>query len=79
MKVDASRGRLYDSHKNLHHHWDDLSDLWSDSVKQDFEEQIWEPMNILTLEALRAIDRLGQIFAQMKMECEGTENVMSIS
>ena len=79
MKVDASRGRLYDSQKGLRNHWDDLSELWTDGVHQDFEEQIWEPMNILTVEALRAIDRLGQIFAQMKMECEGTENVMSIS
>ncbi|QVL30089.1 hypothetical protein KIH39_14600 [Telmatocola sphagniphila] len=79
MKVDAARGRLYDSHKTLRLHWEDLQEVWLDVVKQEFEENLWEPMNLLTLEALRGIDRLGQIFAQMKQECEGGENVMSIS
>jgi hypothetical protein len=77
MKVDAARGRLYDAHKSLLLHWDDLSEIWTDSVQQEFAEQVGEPLNIVTLDALRAMDRLGQIFAQMKQECEGRENVLT--
>lgn len=79
MKVDAARGRLYDSFKNLGHRWSDTEELWGDEVKRDFEEKLWEPLGQMTSEALRAIDRLSQIFMQMRQECEGREGIGGIS
>ena len=71
MKVDAGRGRMYDALEQLGHRWEDVEPLWNDQVRQQFEEKIFEPLNILTQDAMRAIDRLSQIFTQARHEIDG--------
>ncbi len=78
MKTDAGRGRLYDAHKQLQHRWDDVEPHWTDQVRLEFEENIWGPLNQMTAEELRAMDRLAQIFIQARRECQGNDDAGSI-
>jgi hypothetical protein len=71
MRVDAGRGKLYDALKVIRSRWDDVEPHWTDAVRNEFEEKIFDPMVHLTEDALRAIDRLSQIFTQVRNECEG--------
>jgi hypothetical protein len=71
MRVDGPRGKLYDSQKVLRARWEDVSTAWTDVMRQEFEERTWTPLDLHTSECLRAIDRLAQIFHQLRDECQG--------
>lgn len=71
MKVDAGRGKLYDAQKVARLRWDQVSETWTDHVKVEFEEKTWLPLDQLTSEALRAIDRLGVILNECRRACSG--------
>ena len=73
MKVDAGRGKLYDAHKTLRLKWEEAQTVWHDGVSKEFEEKVWEPLDMQSCDVLRAIDRLSQLFIQMRNECEGTD------
>lgn len=73
MKVDAGRGKLYDAHKVIRQRWAAVSEQWSDQVRAEFERTTWEPLDQMTAESLRAIDRLAQILNQCRRECTGEE------
>lgn len=71
MKVDAGRGKLYDAQKVVRLRWDQVSETWTDHVKIEFEEKTWLPLDQLTSEALRAIDRLAVILTECRRACSG--------
>jgi hypothetical protein len=71
MRIDAGRGRLYEALKQLRRRWEDVEPLWTDAVRREFEEKVLEPLNLIADDALRAMDRLGQVFAQARRECQG--------
>jgi hypothetical protein len=71
MKVDAGRGKLYDAHKVIRQRWDQVSEMWSDVVKAEFEEKTWAPLDQQTADGLRAIDRLAQILTECRRACSG--------
>lgn len=73
MKIDAGRGKLYDAHKVIRSQWDAVSETWGDSVKAEFEEQVWDPLDQYTADGLRAIDRLAQILNECRRACSGSE------
>ena len=73
MKVDAGRGKLYDAQKVLRAKWDETAETWSDTVRAEFEEKVWLPLDQYTSEGLRAIDRLAQILTTCRRECSGDE------
>lgn len=75
MRTDSGRGRLYDAHLQLQHRWDDVEVHWNDSVRADFEEKIYVPLDQMTGDVLRAIDRLSQIFGQCRRECTGERSL----
>jgi hypothetical protein len=74
MRVDASRGKLYDAQKTIRARWEDTLNIWRDMNQKEFEEHIWLPMDQQTAEVLRAIDQLGRIFGQVRQECLGERN-----
>ena len=39
MKVDAGRGKLYDAQKVLRHRWDEVSEKWTDNIRDEFKEK----------------------------------------
>jgi hypothetical protein len=71
MKVDAGRGKLYDAQQVIRHQWDEVTELWNDEVRAEFEERVWMPLDELTSEGLRAIDRLARILTECRRECSG--------
>lgn len=71
MKVDGGRGKLYDAHQVIRRHWDEVNERWSDAVRADFEEHIWNPLDQLTNDGLRAIDRLARILTECRRACSG--------
>ena len=73
MKVDAGRGKLYDAHKVIRARWDDVSEAWTDQVKAEFETTTWVPLDQITGEALRAIDRLAQVLTECRRACGGEQ------
>ncbi len=75
MRIDAGRGKIYDALKVLRSRWDEVEPHWNDSIRTEFEEKIWEPLGQMSDEILRAIDRLGQVFNQMRNECQDS-NIM---
>lgn len=70
MKLDAPRGRLYDALKVMQHRWEELLLVWNDPVQKQFDETVRIPLENLTTELLRAMDRLGQIFAEARRDCD---------
>lgn len=71
MRVDGGRGKLYDAHQVIRRQWDEVSEFWSDTVKLEFAEQIWDPLDQLSGDGLRAIDRLARILTECRRECSG--------
>lgn len=71
MKVDAGRGKLYDAQKVIRLRWDLVSEAWTDHVKVEFEEKTWLPLDQLTSDGLRAIDRLSQVLTECRRACSG--------
>jgi len=66
----TGRGKLYGTLKDLRLRWEDTERLWRDSVRRDFEENVWIPLVELSQAAIRGIDRLDQVLRQMQHECE---------
>lgn len=79
MRFDAGRGRLYDALQQIEHRWEDVDPHWNDAVRGEFEEKIWEPLVTFSEDALRAIDRLNQLFTQARNECEGGFDIRGLS
>jgi hypothetical protein len=75
MRIEAGRGRLYDALKQLRRRWEDIEPLWTDSVRRDFEEKVLAPLNVIADDALRAMDRLTQVFNQARRECTSEAGV----
>jgi hypothetical protein len=71
MKVDAGRGKLYDAQQVIRHQWDEVTELWNDEVRAEFEEHVWIPLDELTSDGLRAIDRLARILNECRRACTG--------
>lgn len=75
MRTDAGRGRLYDALKVIRGRWDEVEPHWTDQMRQQFEEKTWIPLQLLTEDLLRALDRLNQVFNQARNECTGGQEV----
>lgn len=73
MKVDAGRGKLYDAHQVIRNQWNNVADTWGDQVRAEFEETIWKPLDQLTAEQLRSIDRLERILVECRRACTGNQ------
>lgn len=70
MKFGANRSQLYDAQKTARARWESTADAWHDDARRDFEEQVWEPLDGLVSDALRAVDQLTVLFTQVRQECE---------
>jgi hypothetical protein len=72
MKFGASRSQLYDAQKTARARWESAAETWNDATRRDFEETIWEPLDALVSNALRAVDQLSVVFTQVRQDCEFT-------
>lgn len=71
MNLDAGRSKLYSAMKTLTARWEATDLHWQDSMRRQFEEESWIPLEDLTAAALGAIDQMSTVLHQMRRECEG--------
>ena len=69
MKFGANRSRIYDAQKTAQARWDQTTDLWADGAAEEFKEQLWEPLDRMTADVLRAVDLLSVLLTQVRQEC----------
>jgi hypothetical protein len=69
MTLSTGRAKLVDTSKTLHAHWEVLRDGWGDQACQEYEEEHVAPIAPQVSAAVRAIDRLAGVLAQMRQEC----------
>lgn len=70
MRVGATRSQIYDAQKTARARWEQIQGVWDDSVRREFGETVWEPLDHLVSDGLRAIDQLATLFQQIRRECE---------
>lgn len=66
MRFGANRSQLYDAQKTARAKWDSVSEVWVDDSRVSFNERVWEPLDNLVSETLRAIDQLGAACADIR-------------
>jgi hypothetical protein len=72
MNLEGGRARLYAALKTLQSHWDNTEPHWQDTMKAQFVEQLWTPLQMQTAAALEAIDQMDVLLHQMRRDCEGS-------
>jgi hypothetical protein len=70
MSLSAGRYQIANAHKSLKQQWLSTEDSWRDEVRKDFENTYWDPLAVRMTALLTAIDRLDQIIATMRHDCE---------
>ncbi len=74
MRFGASRSQLYDAQKSAQARWDEVTQWWHDTVRQEHEERVWHPFDEAAGKALRAIDQLATLFQDVRTRCEFTND-----
>jgi hypothetical protein len=69
VSLEAPRYKLYSAFKVLQASWEQTQDRWQDAVRQQFQEQHWNPLEPTVLAALAGIDRLAHVLLQVRREC----------
>jgi hypothetical protein len=69
VSLSTGRSKLIDSSKTLAARWEATRDAWGDAAGQEFEEGHVTPIAPHVQAAVRAVDRLAAVLAQMRQEC----------
>ena len=75
MRFGTTRSQIYDAQKTASAHWNATEDDWTDQVRRDHAEAVWEPLDLTVADTLRAVDQLTVLFAQIRSECEFPGNL----
>ena len=75
MRFGTTRSQVYDAQKTAQAHWQAVQDEWNDAARREHDEAVWTPLDQAVSEALRAIDQLSVLFAQIRNECEFPGNL----
>lgn len=70
ISTASGRGKLYSSLKDLRLRWDDTEKIWDDEIRRNFEEKLFEPLVQHCQAAIRAMDRVSQLMAEVQNDCE---------
>jgi hypothetical protein len=69
MSLSVGRYKLYTALKDLALRWEECKDQWHDSVRREFEEKQWAPLEPHVKAALAAMDRLDQVLIKVRNDC----------
>jgi len=69
MSLATGRAKLVETSKTLTAHWEAVRDGWGDQACQEYEEEHVAPIAPQVATAIRAMDRLTVVLAQMRQEC----------
>ncbi len=75
MSLNPGRSKLFNTMKTLRGHWERVQDVWDGSVRRDFDETVWKPLDDQVGSTLRATDRLDQVLLTMRRECSMEQDV----
>ncbi len=68
MSLSTGLIGLYSALKDLRQKWDETRVVWNDSVRRDFDENLWAPLETRVEATHRALDRLAAIVAQAEQD-----------
>lgn len=69
MSVSVGQAQLHDALKALRAQWQQTRSQWKDDVAKEFEERYWNLLEGNVLSTLAALDRLEQVFIQLRNDC----------
>lgn len=69
MALSTGRMKLYNTLKTLRVRWEQVREVWRDSVSEEFDETVWQPLDAQVQTTLRETDRLAQVLAKMHQDC----------
>jgi len=70
MSVRGSRTQLATLTRDLLNHWDQTKDQWRDRRSEEFGADYLEPLEVQVAATLTAIDKLDQLMAKVRNDCE---------
>lgn len=62
-------GKLRDAIKSLRSAWLGVDPYWRDVVRDDFEKNYFEPMELRTLSIIEAVGHLAEVMGRAEHEC----------
>jgi hypothetical protein len=68
MSLSTGLIGLHSALKDLRLKWQETQLIWNDSVRRDFDENLWQPLETQVEAAHRALDRLDAIVAQAQQD-----------
>lgn len=69
MNIGAGHLALQSAFKELRRKWEEVQLYWDDSVRREFAEQVWLPLETQVMVTLRELDRLMQTLQRAESEC----------
>jgi hypothetical protein len=70
MSVRASRTQLATLTQALMNHWEQAKNHWQDNPSETFAAKFLEPLRVQVAATLTAIDKLDQLIAKVRSDCE---------
>jgi hypothetical protein len=69
MNLDIGWTELNSSMKELRVSWEETKTHWDDTVQQEFEKNLWDPLEQQVRATLRGIERLAPALAKLRRDC----------
>jgi hypothetical protein len=69
VDLNASWTELSSALKTLGERWEETKAQWDDSVRADFEEHVWNPLEAQVRSTLRGIERLNPVLHRLRQDC----------
>ncbi len=69
MDLSSGSAKLQFALKTLRQRWQETKTQWNDTVRQDFEENHLNPLEIQVSAALGEMSRLNQVLQKAQQEC----------
>jgi hypothetical protein len=67
--MGAGSARLNFALKTLRERWADTKGSWVDQVARDFEKNHLDPLDSLSVHAIRGMDKLSEVLHKVKHDC----------
>jgi hypothetical protein len=70
MSLSVGKAKLMGCMKDLAMRWEKTKVAWDDPMSQDVEATVVEPLEPKIRAAITAMDKMGELLARAKRECE---------
>ncbi|MCI0363133.1 MAG: hypothetical protein L0Y44_06020 [Phycisphaerales bacterium] len=70
MSLSVGKSKLVGSYKDLMVRWEKTKAIWDDPMSLDIERTLLEPMEPKIRAAVSAMEKMGEMLARARRECE---------